>query len=270
MAGTKTRTTSHDKPRVPAKAAVAPKPAAQAKTPAPAKKATLAKLPAALAERAEQQIKAKQARLAKEARADIALVKRRQTRITEDFYDIGEALVRLKQPGVAEAIGRSTFRELCETDLGMSLSTADRLIAIVTQIPRDEAQRMGQQRALALLDLARATPEADTPAQLETSTRTLPSGKKLAPGQATTREILAAAKELRETKPATGKPRGRTTSAEERALAAELQASLRKAGFDHARVSAVATKPGQGADVRIERVPLADLRALGRAISKGA
>jgi hypothetical protein len=63
-------------------------------------------LPRALAKRVELQVAAKQARLLKEARADLTLIKRRRARIAEDFYDIGEALLRLKRPGIAEALGR--------------------------------------------------------------------------------------------------------------------------------------------------------------------
>lgn len=226
------------------------------------------KLPAALVKRAEQQVAAKRERLAKEARDDIALIRRRQAEIAEAFYDVGEALVRLKRPDVAQAVGRASFKELCEKDLEMSVATANRLITIVTQVPREDALRMGQQRSLALAELAKATPEADTAVQLDKATRKLPSGKKVDLGKASGNEILAAAKELRTAKPGLGRPKGRTTSEEERSRAASLQAALRAGGFERARVFAVATKAGRPADVRIEAVPIADLPALGRLIAK--
>ena len=99
------------------------------KAPKAAPKRTLPskKLPAALAERAEQEASAKKERLASTAKADIALIRRRQAQIAESFYDIGEALVRLKRPDVVKAAGHATFRELCEEDLEMSVATADRL-----------------------------------------------------------------------------------------------------------------------------------------------
>src|SRR5262245_41137712 len=114
----------------------------------------------------ERSVAAKRARLAREARADIALVKRRRARIAEDFYDIGEALARLKRPGVPESLGYTTFAELCERELGMSLGKANYLIAVVTHVPRAEAARLGQDRTVALLELADATPEEDTVTEL--------------------------------------------------------------------------------------------------------
>jgi len=43
------------------------------------------------------------------------------------------------------------------------------------------------------------------------------------------------------------KPRGRTTTAEERSVAAKAEAALHAAGLDEARVRALATKPGKPA-----------------------
>ncbi len=228
------------------------------------------KLPAALVKRAEQQAAAKRARLAKEARDDIALIRRRQAEIAEAFYDIGEALVRLKRPDVAQAAGRASFKELCEKDLEMSVATANRLITIVTQVPREDALRMGQQRSLALAELAKVTPEPDTAAQLDKATRKLPSGKKVDLGKASAREIDAAAKELRGSKASVGRRKGKSTTEAERTAAAAAQAALHGEGFDRVRVTAVATRPGQDADVRIEGVPVTKLRAFARALARRA
>jgi hypothetical protein len=227
-----------------------------------------AKLPLALAKRAEGAVAAKRARLAEEGRADIALVIRRQANITEAFYDIGEALVRLKRAGVAEALGRATFREVCERDLSMSLTSVEELIAIVTHVKRKDAVRMGQARSRALVALAKATPETDTATSLAATKRDLPSGKKLDVAKASVRELHAAAKDLRAAQPKVGRPKGRTTTPEERARAAGLQAALHGAGLTRARVAAVATKPGQEADVRIEGVPMSALDKLRAALGK--
>ncbi len=225
-------------------------------------------LPAALVERAEAEVAAKQARMATDARADIALILRRRERIAEDFYDIGEALARLKRPGIAEALGRASFSDVCAKDLSMSLATAEELVSIVAHVRREDAVRMGQTRALALVALANATPEVDTAATLEKATRRLPSGKHLDVTKASTREIQAAAKELRIAARPTTLVRGRTTTAEERAQAAVLQSTLHAAGLTRARVAAVATKPGQEADIRIERLPVSALGKLRAALAK--
>lgn len=232
---------------------------------APAKKE---KLPAALAKRVETEVAAKQTRLAEEARADIAIIRRRRDQISDAFYDMGEALVRLKRPGVAEALGRSSFREICEKDLAMSVTAASSLVAIVSGVPREDALRLGQERALALVALAKVTPEPDTAAHLARMKPKLPSGKRLDISKASANEIKAAAKELRSAKTPAARPRGRTTTPDERSRAARLEESLRAAGLDRARVIAVATRPGQEADLRIERVPMSATKALRAALAK--
>lgn len=228
-----------------------------------------AMLPAALAKRAEKAIAAKKARLEGEARADVALIRRRREVIGEAFYDIGLALMRLKRPGVAEALGRESFREICEKDLEMGIATADKLVTIASNVPREDALRLGQERAFALVALARATPDADSATSLAKAVRKLPSGKKLDARTASVRDLREAAKDLRDAGSKGKKPRGRTTTTAERAEAAKLAAILHKAGLSRVRVTAVATKPGQGADLRIERVPVAQLAAFRKALREG-
>jgi hypothetical protein len=223
------------------------------------------RLPRALAERAEKNAALKRERLAAEGRADLALIKARRQRIVEDFYDIGEALIRLKRPGVDEALGHKNFAALLRSELDMSLSKAAQLIAVVNAVPRNEARAMGQERTAALLELSRATPTEDTASALATSVLKLPSGKRLPLAKASTRQIRDAAKAVRNEQAIQKPRRGVTTTAEERASVTALEQALNSLGLTEARVSAVA-KPGGGAHVRIERVPLASLRLLAKAI----
>ena len=65
---------------------------------------------------------------------------------------------------------------------------------------------------------------------------------------------------------ANAKPKPRTTK-DERDLAAFLQRHLRKLGLDRARVVAVATKPGQGADLRFEGIPASKVDLLKKGIT---
>ncbi len=88
---------------------------------------------------------------------------------------------------------------------------------------------------------------------------------KLDPASATVREIQKLAQRERGKNKAS-KPRGRTTTAEERALATKLQASLRKAGAAGAEVVALATKPGAPAKLRIE-LPIDELAELKAALA---
>jgi hypothetical protein len=229
------------------------------------KKSVTKKVAPALARVNAREIAAKTKRLAEEGRADVALIQRRRARIMEDFYDVGEALVRLKRPGVAAAMGYRSFADLCSGELAMSVAKADELIRIVAHVGREDAVRFGQDRTAALLALADATPEEDSPAILEKAVLRLPSGKKLDVAKASARALLEGAKEIRA---AGGKTRrGRTTTPAERAACAHLQAELRHLGVKEARVEAVATKPGQEASARIDRVPVSMLAGLGKAIA---
>ena len=54
---------------------------------------------------------------------------------------------------------------------------------------------------------------------------------------------------------------------DERALAALLQKHLRHLGLDRARVVAVATKAGQGADLRFEGIPASKVDLLKKGIT---
>lgn len=227
------------------------------------------KLPAALVENAAKSAAARRERLAAEGRADIALIRERRQRIVEDFYDIGEALVRLRRPGVAEALGHATFADLCRAELEMSPGKASQLIGIVGAVPREKARELGQERAAALVALAHATPEHDTAASLAEATLTLPSGTPLAVGEASARALREAAKEVRQARSGDQEKRGRGTSttAAERGHATALEKSLHARGIEGARVIAVA-RAGAGATVRIERVPLAELGVLGEVIAE--
>jgi hypothetical protein len=213
----------------------------------------------ALAKRAAEMAAGKRRRLAEEARADIELIRRRKDEITERFYDIGEALVRLLRPGVAEAIGHESFGALCEKELAMSPTKARQLVAIVRGVKRGDALRWGQDRAAALLALAEAMPEPDAAALLAGTEHRLPSGRTLDLGKASMAALWEAARELRAARTITTKRgRGLTTTPEERAGAARLERALHEAGLPMARVTPVA-KNRAGAQVRIERVPLAEI-----------
>jgi len=232
------------------------------------------KLPAALAKRATAAATAKTTRLLREAREQLSLIARRKRQITEAFYDIGVALTFLKAKEVIRALGRKSFAEVCEKDAGLSASTSERLVRIVAAMTREQALTMGQTKATAMVNLAAATPEDDTAAGLyRKKSVALPGGRKVSPRTASALEIESAAAAVRREK-ATKKNGagkrgvGRTTTAEERALAAMLEKQLHKLGLERARVTAVATAAGQGADLRFERIPAAKVDLLKKAIGR--
>jgi hypothetical protein len=221
----------------------------------------------ALAKRAKAAAEGKRARLEAEARALLALIARRKAEIAEAFFDIGEALARLRAKEMLGALGRRSFAELCERDAGISATTGQRLVEVTLAMTREQAIAMGQKKAMAMVGLAEATPEGDTAAGLyRKKAIALPGGKTISPRVASANELEAAAARVRQ---ARGKARrGRTTTPDERARAAKLEARLRELGLDRARVTAVATKPGQGADVRIELVAIDELDLLKRALGR--
>ena len=223
------------------------------------------RVPAALAKNAAEISKQALARVAAAARADIAFIKERKESIAAAFYDIGEALVRLKKKGVAQALGYRTFEEICEREIGIGVTQAGELIDIVTRLTRDDAIQMGQTKAGAFSRLAEATPAPDTPVELfEKGVRT-PSGKRVS-AASPTREVEAAAKEFRQASRGTKRGRGRTTTPDERSIAAAIQKKLHAAGITTARVTAVATKSGKPANLRIEGVPMPERKKIATAL----
>ena len=146
----------------------------------------------------------------------------------------------------------------------------ERLVAIVASLTRAQALAMGQKKAMAMVTLAAATPADDTAAGLfREKAIALPGGRTISPRKASANEIEEAATAIRQSRSAGEKgkaKRGRTTSADERSLASLLQRRLRQLGLERATVTAVATKPGQGSDLRFEHVPCAEVDTLREAL----
>ena len=211
------------------------------------------RLPAALAKRAETAAAGKLGRLIAEAKEDIALIARRRVDISEAFYDIGEALVRLKRREIVAAMGCRSFAELCEQRVGLSSSQADRLIEIVTTMTRTEALSVGATKAASIVALVRATPEDDTPSDLLAHGARV-RGKVIDVKKASTRAIAKATAAVRRGVA----PHGRKVTKEDRAACAALEQSLRAAGAKDAKVIVKAGRVAGAARAVIE-IAVADL-----------
>lgn len=226
-------------------------------------------LPAALAKRAALAGERKLRALAKAARDDIALIKRRKADIEDAFYDIGEALERLQKPGVLAALGvQKPFFAYVAEDLGISRETAARLLAIVRSVSRADALGMGGQRKVAaFIDLAKATPTPrDTPTSLVRRSVTAPSGLVVSK-KSSSREIERAAASFRSASPKKTK-RGNTVDPKVRSLGTAAEKQLHAAGVTKARLEIRASGPGHEPHVRIDQVPLSQLGALAIVLSK--
>jgi hypothetical protein len=138
---------------------------------------------------------AAQSALAKRAEALLALIERRKARIVEDFYDIGEALKELMDRKLYAALGFPSFEAMLAERGVIGREQARKLVAVVRQVPREQALALGQEKAYALVAYAAATPAPDTVMSL------VGSGAKIA-GQpvtgASVRDIEVATREARE------------------------------------------------------------------------
>jgi len=234
-------------------------------------KTARAKKPAArsLAARAKAAHTARMERLARGAWEAIDRIRALRRGIESDFLEIGTALAALKTDGVPEALNLPSFQAVVETHLEMSLTKAEQLIAVATRVRRDLAAKLGQDHAAALLELADATPDDDTPEDLFNATLTLPDGTRFVVRDEKPSRLRAAAMAFRQARQ-TAKRRGLTTAPAERKRLGAIRAQARSVkALARARFDLKATHHPDGADL-ILRVPLARLRELASLLAKVA
>lgn len=238
----------------------------------PAKKpSATSKKPAArsLAARAKAAHAARMERVSKSAWEAIDRIRALRRGIESDFLEIGNALVTLKADGVPEALNLPSFEAVLETHLDISLSKAEQLIAVATRVRRELAEKLGQDHAAALVELADATPEDETPEDLFNATLTLPDGARFVVRDEKPPRLRAAAAMFRQARQAK-KARGLTTSPAERKKLGAIRAQARMVkALARARFDLKATHHPDGADLTI-RVPLSRLAELAAALAKVA
>lgn len=94
------------------------------------------------------------------------LIRRRLATVVESFYEVGVALREILEKKLYAVEGHASLADYLAATKLVSLTQAEKLIAIVRRVPREEAMAAGQERAYALIALADATPEPDTAAEL--------------------------------------------------------------------------------------------------------
>ncbi len=184
------------------------------------------------------------------AEALLAEIARRKERIAEDFYDIGLAVLQISKKKLYLALGHTSFDEMLKARDVLSPSTARGLIQLVSTMSRDEALAYGQEKAIALISYAKATPDLDTPKTLMEG-GSLPDGKPIV--KASVRDIKQAATKVRA---AEGK--SKPLSADAKQAQAEVKAVakwLRERGAPNAKVSEARNKDGYV--IRVELPALA-------------
>jgi hypothetical protein len=143
----------------------------------------------------------------------------------------------------------------------MSLSQAERLIAIVQTMTREDAIKLGTfSKASSVARLVQATPADETVAQAIRD-GVVVGKRRIDVKSASVRSI---AKATRDVPRARGK-RGRRVSEEDAAFVARLARAVASLGLD-ARFTAKAGLAGKGARVAID-VAVADVAKLGRALA---
>ena len=94
------------------------------------------------------------------------LIRRRIATVNESFYDIGVALAEIVDHKLYAAYDYPNVVAFVEGRKLLSASVADRLIAIARNVPREDALKVGQTKAFALIEYANATPAPDSVASL--------------------------------------------------------------------------------------------------------
>lgn len=216
-------------------------------------------LPPALAANARALKERSQARLKARGEAALERVREKLADIAENVLDIGSELTELAAPGVAAALGYANFAAVCEEALGIHPKTAERWMALATNLRRAFVISVGVDRARALMELADATPADDLPEELLDATLTLPSGTQLVVKTATNAALDEAAKAFRQAASDTaGKQApGFTTSAAERKAHAQIVKRLARAPAGAlVKTRLVAQRDGKGPRVVLEaRLP---------------
>ncbi|MFO0647803.1 MAG: hypothetical protein U0326_16310 [Polyangiales bacterium] len=231
----------------------------------------LAKLPPALKKRAEAAERVAHDRILRDARAAFDEARAAMEQAARGYYALGRALLSLKRPGYAEALGyEGGHRALCEEGLGLSKSTVDRLTTAVEHLTAAQYATLRPARVEALLGLAAATPADDTREILEGKVVTLwEGGPTLDVAKASTVALRDAAAEVRDhvARESGKRKRGKTASVEERALAKEAAEKIRAAG-SRATAKTRATSPGKASVYDLLGLDAEEFRAAVAAIHK--
>ncbi len=89
----------------------------------------------------------------------------RRNDIARAFYDIGRALAELHERKLYGALGYATFDEMLAARGLMTGQYARRLIQVARSFEREQAQRLGAEKAYALVRYVARTKETDDPAE---------------------------------------------------------------------------------------------------------
>ncbi|MFO0747162.1 MAG: hypothetical protein U1F43_16085 [Myxococcota bacterium] len=155
-------------------------------------------------------------------------------RIARDFWELGRLLTTMRDEDVHAALGYERLDDMLDDRLGLARTAAWKLMAIAEQLPRDEAVKLGQEKAYAVVVYAKSTGAPEDAATLAKTDAPI-GGKPLS--QATVRELVAAAAAARPKKPSSLVERVRASA--DRALLKDVRARLADVGVPKDAVTLV-------------------------------
>ena len=116
----------------------------------------------------------------------------RKNDIARAFYDIGLTLGELHEKKLYAALGYESFDAMLAHQNIMTGQYARRLIQVAAAFDREQAQRLGAEKAYALVRYAARTKLADDPVEYLTDGFPVPGGKRRPIDQVAVSEIAAA------------------------------------------------------------------------------
>lgn len=174
--------------------------------------------------------------LRREAEALLRKVLDCRRRAGADFFELGRALLELRDRKLYVPLGHPTFAAMLEERRLVSVSLATRLIAIVRAIPRETALQLGPERTFEWLLTLRTQAGPDADAE---TVRDLAAGEPVLAGQPVAdlskRQIAELRRRILERREA---GRADPASAAAHRLARSLGQRLQRLGADDAEVSA--------------------------------
>ncbi|HEX4512673.1 MAG TPA: hypothetical protein VH054_04030 [Polyangiaceae bacterium] len=126
------------------------------------------------------------------ARDLLAQIATRKNDIARAFYDIGRVLGELHEKKLFGSLGYASFDEMLEAEKLMTGQYARRLIQVARAFDREQAQRLGAEKAYALVRYVARTKEADDPAEYLLEGFPVPGGRRRSIDDVDAREIVAA------------------------------------------------------------------------------
>jgi len=116
----------------------------------------------------------------------------RKNDIARAFYDIGVSLAELHEKKLHASLGYETFEAMLLDRGIMSVQYARRLIQVVGAFDRQQAQRLGAEKAYALVRYTAHTKLADDPAEYIEGGFPVPGGKRRPIDEVKIKDITAA------------------------------------------------------------------------------